>query len=90
MQAGESRDVSFAPSEYRQLARRQMKLWWPNGYGTPYLYDAGFSLTSGADTLCTLRYKAGLRQVSTALEPSPDGKGKRLQIFVNGKRLDPL
>ena len=90
VQAGESRDVSFAPSEYRQLARRQMKLWWPNGYGTPYLYDAGFSLTSGADTLCTLRYKAGLRQVSTALEPSPDGKGKRLQIFVNGKRLDPM
>lgn len=90
VQAGESRDVSFAPSEYSQLARKRMKLWWPNGYGTPYLYDAGFSLTSGTDTLCTLRYKAGLRQVSTALETSPDGKGKRLQIFVNGKRLDPM
>ena len=85
-----TQEVSFSPDEFAQLKEQNMKLWWPNGYGTPYLYDAGFSLTSGADTLCTLRYKAGLRQVSTALEPSPDGKGKRLQIFVNGKRLDPL
>ena len=90
VQAGESRDVSFSPSEYRQLARQQMKLWWPNGYGEPYLYDAGFSLTSDTDTLCTLRFKTGLRQVSTALEPSPDGRGKRLQLFVNGKRMDPM
>lgn len=90
VQAGESRDVSFMPSEYRQLARQQMKLWWPNGYGAPYLYDAGFSLTSGTDTLYTLRFKAGLRQVSTALEPSPNGHGKRLQLFINGKRMDPL
>ncbi len=90
VQAGESRDVSFSPAEYSQLARQQMKLWWPNGYGDPYLYDAGFSLTSGTDTLSTLRFKAGLRQVSTALEPSPDGHGQRLQIFINGKRMDPM
>ena len=88
--AGESRDVTFSSTEYSQLTRQQMKLWWPNGYGEPYLHDAGFSLTSDTDTLCTLRFKAGLRQVSTALEPSPDGRGKRLQLFVNGKRMDPL
>ena len=90
VEAGESRDVSFSPAEYSQLARQQMKLWWPNGYGTPYLYNAGFSLTNGTDTLCTLRYKAGLRQISSTLEASPDGHGKRLQLFVNGKRVDPM
>ncbi len=90
VQGGESRDVSFAPSEYAQLARQRMKLWWPNGYGTPYLYDAGFALTSGTDTLYTIRYKAGLRQMSSTIEPTPDGNGKRLQLFVNGKRVDPM
>lgn len=90
VQGGESRDVSFSPAEYSQLYHQRMKLWWPNGYGTPYLYDAGFALTSGADTLYTIRYKAGLRQMSTSLEPSPDGKGKRLLLFVNGKRVDPM
>jgi hypothetical protein len=87
---GEAREVSFSPEEYRQLARQQMRLWWPNGYGDPYRYDAGFSLVSGTDTLYTLHYKAGLRQMSAALVPSPDGDGKRLHLFVNGVRVDPL
>lgn len=87
---GESRDVSFSPASFSQLARQRLRLWWPNGYGEPYRYDAGFSLTSGTDTLYTVRYKAGLRQMSSALVPSPDGDGQRLHLFVNGVRVDPL
>lgn len=87
---GESSDVAFSPAEFSQLSNQRLKLWWPNGYGTPYLHDAGFALTSGTDTLYTLRYKAGLRQMSSAIVPTADGKGQRLLLYVNGKRLDPV
>lgn len=90
VEAGKISEVRFAPSEFRQLARQRMRLWWPNGYGAPYLYGAGFTLTNGTDTLYTLHYKAGLRQMGSALVPSPDGDGKRLHLFVNGVRIDPL
>lgn len=90
VEAGKSREVSFSPAEFRQLSRQRMRLWWPNGYGEPYRYEAGFSLTSGSDTLYTIRYQAGLRQMGSALVPAPDGDGKRLNLFVNGVRVDPL
>ncbi len=88
--AGETREVSFSPAEYSQLARQRLRLWWPNGYGEPWLYDAGFALTSKTDTIATIHYKTGIRQMGSALVPSPDGDGERLQLFINGQRVDPL
>lgn len=90
IEGGESRDVSFAPEDFPQLSGQRMHLWWPNNYGEPYLYDAGFALTDGNDTLYTIHYKAGVRQISSAVEPSPDGEGNRFQLYVNGVRVDPL
>lgn len=72
-------EVTFCPKDYPQLSSRHFILWYPNGYGEPYLYDAGF--TFGGDA--TLSYKAGLREMR--YERLKDS----LQIFVNGRRFIP-
>ncbi|MBQ5786180.1 MAG: discoidin domain-containing protein, partial [Alistipes sp.] len=42
LKAGEKREVKFSPEKYAQLREQKLKLWWPKGYGEPYLYDAEF------------------------------------------------
>ena len=62
----EQTELLFQPEAYAQLRNQQLRLWWPNGYGEPYLYDAGYQLLdakSGA-LLSEVNYKAGIRQMS--------------------------
>lgn len=68
--------VRFTPEEYPQLAIANPQLWWPNGYGEPHLYDASFSIEND-----TLRYKAGLREMTYS------ETGDVLKIYVNGRRF---
>ena len=75
----EVKDVTFSPAAFPQLQRQTMNLWWPNGYGTPYLYDAGFAVAGD-----TVRYKAGIREMSYA------DLDTRAAIYVNHKRVTPL
>lgn len=72
-------EVMFCPQEYPQLSRRDFKLWYPNGYGAPYLYDAGFSFANDE----ALTYKAGLREMRYV------GLKDSLRIYVNGHRFVP-
>lgn len=82
LNGNELREVTFLPSEYPCLKARRMRLWWPNGYGEPYLYDAGFSIDG--DEAGELRYKAGIREMEYR------DMDTKAQIFVNGKRFIPL
>lgn len=83
-------EVTFSPGEFPQLKDREMQLWWPNGYGDPYLYPASYEWTSlspssSANTSSVaLTYQAGIREVTYSDEMT------RLQIYVNGRRFIPL
>lgn len=83
--AGETRTVVFEPEEFPQLVIRNPRLWWPNGYGEPYLYDASFmaaptqSSPSGREVV--LNYKTGIRQVTW------NTANEKLTLFVNGRRF---
>lgn len=78
--ANSETEITFDSGKYPQLSHRDFKLWWPNGYGEPYLYDAGFQFAG--DTKIT--YKAGLREMKYV-----DSKDS-LRIYVNGRRFIPL
>ncbi|MCR4581953.1 MAG: discoidin domain-containing protein [Prevotella sp.] len=73
-------EVSFSPDEFPQLSSDAFRLWWPNGYGEPYLYEAG----SCFDGDTPLTYKAGLRQLTYT------DQNDSLRIYVNGRRFIPL
>ncbi len=90
LQPLEDKEVTFSPDEFPQLKQRRMRLWWPNGYGEPYLYQAGYAVSVEGETgtvpVCndTLNYQAGIREVSY--------KDMRtvFKMYINGKRFNPL
>ncbi len=86
LQPSSTLEVSFSPADFPQLQRRSMRLWWPNGYGEPYLYDAGFQVRDVAtgQRSSSLTYKAGIREMSYR---DLDSETK---LYVNGKRFTPL
>lgn len=86
LQPLEQTEVVFQPEFYTQLRNQRMQLWWPNGYGEPYLYDAGYKVIdpNSGKQLSQVNYKAGIRQMSYSnLET-------RTTIYINGKRFNPL
>ncbi len=74
----------FSPDEFPQLKNQRMRLWWPNGYGDPYLYDAGFEFIINGQQSDAIEYKAGIREVKTV------DKDTKLRIYINNRRLVPL
>ena len=81
--AGEATEQTFNPDEFPQLKEQRMRLWWPNGYGEPYLYDASFSFTVDGVESDAVNFKAGIREVKTT------EKDTWLRIYINHRRLVP-
>ncbi len=60
-----------------RIAVNQPKLWWPNGYGEPYLYP----VTMRAGNSDEAAFNAGIRRFDY------DTSDGTLRIWVNGRRL---
>lgn len=43
LKAGERKEIVFNPNQYNQLNLKNPRLWWPNGYGLPNLYNMELS-----------------------------------------------
>ena len=84
LSAGETIEATFSPNEFPQLKDQRMRLWWPNGYGEAYLYDAGFEFIVDGQQSDAVEYKAGIREVKTV------DKDTKLKIYINNRRLVPL
>ena len=82
--AGQEIEESFDPNEFLQLKNQRMRLWWPNGYGEPYLYEASFSFTIDGVQSDAVNFKAGIREIKTV------DRDTKLRIFINNRRLIPL
>ena len=82
--AGETIEATFSPNEFPQLKDQRMRLWWPNGYGEAYLYDAGFEFIIDGQQSDAVEYKAGIREVKTV------DRDTKLKIYINNRRLVPL
>ncbi len=82
--AGETIEAAFSPNEFPQLKDQRMRLWWPNGYGEAYLYDAGFEFIVDGQQSDAVEYKAGIREVKTV------DMDTKLKIYINNRRLVPL
>lgn len=78
-------EVTFLPQDYKQLSMQEMQLWWPNGYGNPYMYHAGYAFhCNSIESPATLYYKTGIREVTYK------DVDTRLQLYINGQRFIPL
>lgn len=79
---GETKMVSFTPSEFPQLVVQNPRLWWPNGYGKPELYQLTVSFATADGTESdSQQTRFGIRQLSYDLEVrKPDGQRERMEF----------
>ena len=76
-------EVSFTPADFPQLKDCNLDLWWPVGYGEPALQDAGFAVSIDGVPSDSLKFKAGIREMTW------DATGGNLKLFINGRRFIP-
>jgi len=84
----ETRDVFLQQGSNKILIPFQItnpKLWQPNGWGEPTLYDLKVSLKKDSKTLSSKSERIGLRTIELVQEK--DEKGKSFYFKVNGNPM---
>ncbi len=82
--AGARATVRFDPARFAALRLAHPQLWWPAGYGEPYLYDLTLEFTPNGQALSHHRQlKVGLRQVTFNEDQGA------LRMWINGRRFIP-
>ncbi len=56
--------VEISPKEFSQLRIKNPKLWWPNGYGKPALYNLELSVTINGKKSDQKNIRFGIREFS--------------------------
>lgn len=81
LKAGEEKTVRFTPDKFVQLNLKNPKLWWPKGYGAPYLYKANFTFKVDGQVSDSDDFNIGIRQMTFNEDNSV------LSLFINGRRF---
>ena len=66
LQPGENQ-LKFTPAEFAQLNLQHPRLWWPNGYGKPELYQLKLIVRTAGSISDTREVRFGVREVSYEL-----------------------
>jgi hypothetical protein len=81
LDAASSKTVVLDPSTHPALRLSSPKLWWPNGYGDPNLYDVELAFVANGQVSDATSFRAGVRQFTYSEE------GGALKIWINGRRF---
>lgn len=77
--------LRLAPMESREvvcpLKVNNPRLWWPNLYGEPYLYNITLKALTGKKESDALSFSAGIRKVEWNFD------GGILTLYINGRRF---
>jgi exo-1,4-beta-D-glucosaminidase len=86
---GEERQVSFAPSQYPQLAVSDPDLWWPYTMGNPNLYDLHLEFLENNQLSDAAHIRFGIRSITQYRDHDEQfpavGKGGNFYLKINGK-----
>jgi hypothetical protein len=74
-------NVKLDKRYFSQLVINSPKLWWPNGYGEPNLYECKLSVTLGDEVSDFENIKFGIKKYSY------DTLGHVLHLFINGTKV---
>jgi hypothetical protein len=94
--AVETKVIRLDPSTHPSLKLENPILWWPNGYGTPHLYDVNILFETDGKISDQTTFKSGVRQMTFDESPyTPNGplsgfgsgENKRFSLYVNGRRF---
>lgn len=78
LQANTTTQLKFDKRYYPQLVMHNPKLWWPNGYGEPNLYNCKFEVVVDGQVSQVQDVKFGIKKYTY------DTEGNTLHIHING------
>jgi hypothetical protein len=73
--------VKLDKNDLEQLVINSPKLWWPNGYGAPNLYNCKLSLTVGDQVSDVKNIKFGIKRYTY------DSVGNVMHVYINGVKI---
>ena len=74
--------VKLASAEFAQLTLQNPRLWWPNGYGKPDLYQLKLDFMEGGKESDSKQVRFGVREVTYELSLL-DSKGQLRRVEVS-------
>lgn len=84
---GFNQEITLAPGEeklvkFSEIKLADPKLWWPAGYGEPYLYDVKLAFMKDSTPSHRVSFKSGIREMTYKYEDNGV-----LSVYVNGRRF---
>ncbi len=79
--AGDTLEFLLNREQEPALRLHQPSLWWPAGYGRPYLYDISLEAVSDAGYSSSVQTHMGIRSVETFIGP------QERRFKINGKEV---
>ena len=83
--ASEAKTIRLTPGDIPGLTMHHPRLWWPNGYGQPWLYRIRVKYLSGGGVSDDTSFVFGVRTVGS-VATTINGWVRR-DFYVNGKRV---
>ncbi len=74
-------NIELNPMTHPGLKINNPRLWWPNGYGEPYLYDVDIRYIADEAVSDRKTFRYGIREMSYS------DANEILKIWVNGRRF---
>ncbi len=83
LESSETKVIEIDPDQISDLKMKDPELWWPNGYGSPHLYDVRieFKDNSTGDVSDVNTFKTGIREMTYRMDSGA------LKIWINGRRF---
>lgn len=78
--------VRFSPAEFSGLIINLPKLWWPNGYGAPNLYECKLQCFENNELTDSQDFRFGIRKYEYRIEKNAMDYPV-LNLYVNGQRI---
>ena len=81
--ANEEKEITFTPEQFKELNVKNPRLWWPNGYGRPELYNLDLTVEANNKVSDTKSLKFGIREMSYELMVNDNSQNKRVLYTPN-------
>ncbi|MBS5978983.1 MAG: glycoside hydrolase family 2 [Dysgonomonas mossii] len=81
--ANEEKEITFTPEQFKELNIKNPRLWWPNGYGRPELYNLELTVQANNKVSDTKFLKFGIREMSYELMVNDNSQNKRVLYTPN-------
>ena len=86
---GERKEIIFSPENYPALDIKNPRLWWPNGYGNPELYQLYMEIYQEEEFSDAKGFKFGIRELSYELMVATSDEGRGRVLYTPSAAEEP-